>query len=291
MIIKEWILRCQDCNKSRIITNDVITKCPECGSKLKFGDKLSYSGISIQHSDKRKIEIINDIIDYCDKKNYWINVYHGIVEMGYEDKMMITADWNPPKMEKIYKFLEKFEDILELDWSDEWTNCSDCNKAVRTSPDSYGWERSYIMGEHDLVCHECITEDINFLIDTYKNTTDRAIPSWAKPLIIEEGFTCLEDLDYEGKPFCERFETGWHSFQTDDPEKVIKKLKEELGELWFDNYIEYIFAINSVGQFDVHWSVYVRSLEDEEQIEKETKDINKVFIELLNDIKIIKGVE
>src|SRR5690606_14129584 len=42
------------------------------------------------------------------------------------------------------------------EWSDEWSTCSECGKAVRTSPDSYSWQPAYIiMHECELLCLEC----------------------------------------------------------------------------------------------------------------------------------------
>ena len=45
---------------------------------------------------------------------------------------------------------------VEIEWSDEWCDCSDCGKAVRTSGDSYSWTPSFKADDGGLLCVECI---------------------------------------------------------------------------------------------------------------------------------------
>src|SRR5262245_37954667 len=66
----------------------------------------------------------------------------GYAEPGYHDpdNGVLFANWNV--------FPRGFDRVLEqagyaVEWSDEWSTCEDCGKAVRTSPNSYGWQRSY----------------------------------------------------------------------------------------------------------------------------------------------------
>ena len=47
-----------------------------------------------------------------------------------------------------------------VEWSDEWTTCEDCQKAFRTSPDSYVWEPAGLYCEdcQAELCHACHAE-------------------------------------------------------------------------------------------------------------------------------------
>ena len=82
-------------------------------------------------------------------------------EPGYEQpkKGILFANWNhlPRDLDKI---LEKLGYAVE--WSDEWSTCSNCNKAFRLSADSYIWEPAYKElsdGTYCLKCAEKFAED------------------------------------------------------------------------------------------------------------------------------------
>jgi len=213
-------------------------------------------------------EKLQKVIDYLDRKGIYVDFYPGCAEMGYLDEPVVAGDWNigapwvkkdgrdldKPNMERIGDYLENYCGV-RVEWFDEWTNCSHCNKAVRTSPDSYGWEASFIwVSDHEIICHECVENNQGWLdeiIDWYENQTDRAVPSWFYKYLEQEGFVC-----YSPDEYCARFETGLHEGQNDRPEKVAQDIEENL-----PGY-DYLFKINGVGQFDVSWSVFLRKTEN-----------------------------
>jgi hypothetical protein len=199
--------------------------------------------------DTRKNEVLTKLIEYMDNNNLYCDYYPGVAEMGYEDKPMIAADWNPPKMKKIGDFIESyFDGEIEVEWSDEWTGCSECNKAVRTSPDSYGWTPSYMWtSDCSIACVECYADNVDDIIETYINSTRHAILPEFVPYLKEEGFVC-----YSPDEYCQVFETGFHVHQTDDPAKVAKDIEENLPDH------DYIFQITGTGQFDISWTVWIR---------------------------------
>lgn len=205
---------------------------------------------------KAKIPI-SRLIDYMDRKNLHCDFYLGCAEVGYDDKPMLCADWNPPEMEKIYDWVEKYyEGEIGLDWSDEWMGCSDCCKAVRSKQDSYGWEPSYLSSEDSISCRECADKayhsgDGEELIEWYRNML-RGLPSWTKEMIKALGYSCLEDDDY----CCKIYETGFHPGQNDYPEDVAKFIRENLPEH------DFLFILDDIGQFDMKWSVFVRKRKD-----------------------------
>ena len=204
---------------------------------------------------------INKVLDYIDKIGDYADWYNGVVEMGYDDKPMICANWNPPKMKRLGDWIEKFyQDNIEVDWSDEWMACSDCGKAVRSSPNSYGWETSWVWASDcEIVCRECVENSKDDVIEFYQNclegTATRALPSWMQPMVEDAGFKCLESED----AYCTRFESGFHPGQNDTPEGCLKLAKEIL-----PHKFDYVFVITGVGQFDIHWAMFVRKVEDED---------------------------
>ena len=80
-------------------------------------------------------------------------------ERGYTqpDKGILFANWNslPTELETI---LDKAG--YEMEWSDEWTTCEDCNRAFRTQPDSYGWTPAgrYLESISAELCNDCIAD-------------------------------------------------------------------------------------------------------------------------------------
>ena len=111
------------------------------------------------------------------------------------------------------------------------------------------------------ISRQCIEEnqDYDEVIKDYINSHKRAVPNWMVEHLESIGFQCMDDEDSES---CQIFANGWHRGQTDDPKEILDSLKKEVGEKWFDENMQAIFAINSVGQFDVYFSLFVRKNPD-----------------------------
>lgn len=207
-----------------------------------------------------KYEKLNKVLEYCDRKGFDFDYYLGVAEMGYNDKPMICANWNPPKMKRIGDWIEKFMgDEVHVDWSDEWMRCEDCGKAVRSTADSYGWQASWVwVSDYEIVCHECAEKVKDDIFEYYQNCLEsqsRALPSWTQPWVEDAGFKCLESED----AYCTRFESGFHPGQNDTPEKALKLAKEILPYKF-----DYLFVITGVGQFDIHWAMFVHKVEEDD---------------------------
>ena len=198
-----------------------------------------------------KDRTLKALFDNWEKENFYYDYYLGISEPGYNDIPMIAANWNKVSR-KFYSWLENyFEDEIEIDWYDEWINCSDCNKAIRQSPDSYSWQSAGLWASDcEIVCPECYESNKEDIIEYYKNNRNAAVNSDFISYLENEGFKC-----FEKENFCEVFETGFHPGQNDNPSKIAKFIEDNLL-----NY-DYIFAIQSVGQFDCHWSVFIRKID------------------------------
>lgn len=183
----------------------------------------------------------------------------GYSEPGYTDNEIatVTGNWNsPPDTEWVpaemvdpnHEDTEAGEllttgralELLgcELEWSDEWTSCSDCRKLVRTQPDSYSWTRSYWDHEDGPVCHECVKKHPEDYIEEMVGNDRAAI-------------TIDIDLDKHGFVKLQGdLENGLYGGQKADPKVIGKSLRKH-------GIDRYVFVIDSVGQFDMSFSVWV----------------------------------
>ncbi len=144
-------------------------------------------------------------------------------------------------MPRIGAILEKLG--AELEWEDEWCACSECNKLVRISPDSYSWKPSYWnSGGCGLYCHECVKDDPE---DYLEHLEGNAGDANTLDLDLEEHEYRKVDADYEN---------GLNGGQCDDPGVIAKSL-------WSLGIERFIFEIDGIGQFDVHFSVWVHESE------------------------------
>lgn len=126
----------------------------------------------------------------------------------------------------------------ELEWEDEWTTCNDCGKLVRTSPDSYSWTRSYCELEGDIVCSDCVKRDPSDFIKS-KVGNDRSCITF--------------DFDLEPHGFVRlayHLQNGLYGGQQADPKVIGKALRKR-------GISRYLFVLDSVGQFDLDFSVWV----------------------------------
>lgn len=161
--------------------------------------------------------------------------------------------------ERVAKVLENAG--IEIEWSDEWASCCACCKLVRTSADSYGWTPSYAeSADGERICSECLEENPEEHLQSLEGRADAAnTMNGIHPE--EHDYVCLGE-----------FERGFHRGQDDDPRLVAKAL-EELGlERW-------LFNIDSVGQFDARFSVWLH--------EDELADIDREELESLLDRKAV----
>jgi len=194
-----------------------------------------------------KEELWENLLKYFDKHGICYDYYLGIAEIDYENKPLLCLNWNEVP-DNLMEWVEKTFDIIGH-WEDDWTSCSDCGKAIRIVPDSYGWEPSFIDLGGDYICRECI--DINDAIEYYNNCTNRALPDWILSGIEKEGFHCVEDI-------CQIYESGFHSYQTDTPEKALEQCYEIFGKDDFLNKFDYLFIITDRSQFSIGFILLIR---------------------------------
>lgn len=102
--------------------------------------------------------------------------------------------------------LDLLEQSYALEWCDEWSTCSDCGKAVRTSPDDMSWSPSYLIDEGGLTCVECLATDPGSYFDRVAWDVENGQPEdsaswsilshlgvWEEGTELPDGWEILED--------------------------------------------------------------------------------------------------
>ena len=172
-------------------------------------------------------------------------------EPGYDQpsKGIVFANWNPlPR--GLDTILEKAGYAVE--WSDEWTTCEDCQRAIRTSPDSYSWSSSYHCDDNGtILCMDCLADNPSDYLETLSGNTSACLTeSLARQIgLTDHGYRLFNDTEYEN---------GWHPGQNDDPKAIAEQLKAQ-------GYTDFIFVQTEQSQFYIKFAVYVREDNDNGQ--------------------------
>jgi hypothetical protein len=182
-------------------------------------------------------------------------VYEESAEPGDNDGIHIAMNWNDvDTYDRVHgrkvisdlpsRLCNIFEKMgVNIEWSDQVSSCSDCGKMIRTSPDSYSWQPNFVVGDGEILCHECISNDPEKHLEDLEgdpnrcNTIESINPA-------DHGYVCVQ----------ERLESGWHSGQTADPKKIAKELQEK-------GISRFLFHLDEASQFYSTWSVYIHQSE------------------------------
>ena len=165
-----------------------------------------------------------------------------------ETKTCIVISDLPSRFAKIAEYAG-----YAIEWSDEWITCEDCNKAIRTSPDSYSWSPNYVLiHECTILCHECLLDNAEDYLSEMIGESNRVIPeSIARRINLEDyGFTQVNEDSYE---------SGFHPGQDDTGPKVIKALTDS-GVITDDT--EWLFAQDEQSQFYIRFSIWIRESQE-----------------------------
>lgn len=236
-----------------------------CGSKKVNGCELHFQRKDINMENEKRI---NWAISAAAKSAVTIvgenrvnnvSVHYGCVEPGYDgsESIWVLGDWNDvyewdgasrvsrstdSVMSRLRSVLEKMG--AETDWEDEWSACSECQKLFRTSPDSYGWQPSFVDIDDERICTECAKGEEIF--EKLEGDSSRCNSNAAF------------DPENYGYVKLDEFERGFHRGQDADP-RLIGEILHKAG------FRRYVFNIDSVGQFDTKFSVWLH----EEEAERE----------------------
>ena len=181
------------------------------------------------------------------------NIDHEIHEPGIDnEKQVIVANWNNVDSD----FRKYIENFFELDWEDESDYCSNCYQHIHTTPSYYGDDMRHVYTDKGALCKTCALENPEWIFDEFTFDSahppiyHKAIPAWLQCKLEDHDYIPFQSVDSACKDV---FESGLHADQTDTPEKVCKLVTELLGPR------DMLFCIDSAGQFDVHFSVYIKT--------------------------------
>lgn len=194
----------------------------------------------------------------CDGDVY-IQSAEGYAEPGYgEDgeKGILFANWNSEsrwnretqKSEHINNTMPELLTLAEhlgyeCEWEGEWQIC-ECNNAFRISPDSHYWTQYGAIVNGECICGDCIVDDPEDYLEELYGDCNKAITF---PIDLEShGFVDLNEVSKENS-----FESGLYGGQDASPDKIGKALES-------NGITDFIFKIDSVGQFDARFSVWVK---------------------------------
>jgi hypothetical protein len=188
-----------------------------------------------------------------------INWYSGYAEPGYDSgkKGVLVSNWNrySDKAHRFHyvdlngegdyggEFTSELEHLgYEIEWDDTVIDC-ECGKLFRTTADSYGWKRYGYIFDGYAKCGDCIKADPTDYLEEIEGDPHKA--NTIQGLNLEShGYVKLE----------QEFEHGLYGGQDSDPKVIADSLKA-LG------ITRFVFEVDSVGQFDLDFSVYVHESE------------------------------
>jgi len=218
----------------------------------------------------------------------------GYAEPGYDGEIIVLgnfndiSEWKENKSntiddtpERVSQLLSKLESKgVRCEWEDEWDVCTCCRKLVRRSGDSYSWKRFSWNSENGVICGECVQADPLEYLESIENNHNTAITiEGVDPT--EHGYVRVE----------EQFENGLYGGQSASPELIAKALREQ-------GITRFLFIIDSIGQFDVNFSVYIHEHEFEKfdaekfnNSEKDGVDPSKMAQIALNNIPIHQSTD
>lgn len=181
----------------------------------------------------------------------------GYAEPGYTDPeagVIALGNWNDVTRfvngqsvtldnfpSRVARLLEQIG--VELHWCDEWTVCDACGKLVRLKPDSYGWKPSYRSDDDGLTCLECLQASAADYLLKLEGNHNRA-----------NTISGIDPADHDYVLVQDDFEHGFHDGQDADPKRIARALEEQ-------GIRRYLFNLDSTGQFDLRFSVYVHESE------------------------------
>jgi hypothetical protein len=160
-------------------------------------------------------------------------------EPGYRDpkKAILLADWNRVSRTSS-RWLEAAGYALE--WSDEWSECGDCYRAVRTQGDSYSWKRSYAILDGEICCADCVAKGPGAYLASLRGDAGK-VHTLDTVNLAKHGYVKVS----------RDFENGFHRGQDDSPNAIAAVLAGLGVE-------DFIFSLDGVGQFDVRFSLWLR---------------------------------
>ena len=181
--------------------------------------------------------LIVDGWDFIREFHIWANEKYGkelYEETGYDyPESKDTRDYFTAWLDYLTQGMWGF--------SDEYAVCECCNKAFRTSPDSYSWTQNYWLGDGFIICEDCVREEYSEdYLESLQNN-----PKTANTILSDSE---MENAGYE-KVNTDSYESGWYG-RCEDPEEILEREMESNPDY------DYVFSICGSGQFHTEFDLW-----------------------------------
>jgi hypothetical protein len=170
----------------------------------------------------------------------WCITYYNEYGNAAFQRMRFSTNGHAPYT--VPEGLFELDDVIEWGFSDEHITCSNCHKAIATTPSYYGHKPRYAIVNDECLCGDCIVNDFE---EEYLETTINNPTKAINTAIISEDR--LEELGW--KKLSKTYNAGIREGNNDDPKKVFNRYKNRIMS-------DLLFTYES-GQFDLDFWLWV----------------------------------
>lgn len=252
-----------DEKENKISDNTEKHECPQC-HKILGDDGRCYNAECDEYDPLSQYYEDLDANQDLMQKMLSSDVPFVIAKDEDDKQFLIFYDWEDVrKIQKIIK--PDFESSDENDTSildglqnigwgfgDEWAKCDECDKLIRTSPDSYSFKPDYWLSDKlGILCGDCVRN--NHALEYAQSLINNA----------KKANTVLSSDDLENLDFTlieKDFEDGWYD-RHDSPEEILNTALEKHPEGAF------LFSISGVGQFATQFELWGADIEEKDEEE------------------------
>lgn len=207
------------------------------------GDAYRYEASDSLLSHLKGTEGAEELFLIVDSWDF-IREFHSWANDKYGKELYEETAYDYPEDLEVQKYFTAWLDYLTQGmwgFSDEYSVCEHCNRAFRTSPDSYSWTANYWLGDGFIICDECVKEDFaeEYLESMHNN------PKIANTILSDNE---MENIGYE-KVNADNYESGWYG-TCDDPQEILEK------EMEINPEYDYVFSVCGSGQFHTYFDLW-----------------------------------
>lgn len=204
------------------------------------GDARFYEASKSLQADENDNErfLIVDGWDFIRELNEWLND-------NYSKELYKETGYELPKDISDKRYFAEWLDYLTHEmwgFADEYSVCDCCNKAFKTSPDSYSWVADYWIDDGAIICGDCVRENEDYSKEYLESLENN--PKVANTILSDDE---IEEAGY--KKIISDCECGWYG-RNDNPKKILE------GVIHNNTDGRYLFSISGCGQFFTNFDMW-----------------------------------